>query len=133
MSLVSGEGEPSSVGDRARDLGQGDHPFTGTLQCTGPVRDVAGTLSLDGKGGLTGFIVTGDTSLDTPLGTFAVEGVYNPTTGGITLIPGLWEDPDHSIVSYMIDATYDPATGSFNGDQLTNVAVCPADLWVASF
>lgn len=133
LALVDGPGEPTVVGDQAASLANGSQTFTGQLQCTGPVREVEGELVYDGQGGVSGSLTLGDPGLDTPLGTFAIDGVHNPSTGGITLVPGLWEpNTTHSVLTFFIDGTYDPDTGEFDGDQRTNTAVCPPDQWQTS-
>jgi hypothetical protein len=133
LSLVDGPGEPTTIGDGAASLADGNQTFTGEFQCTGPVRQVEGELTYDGQGGLTGNVVIGDPDLATPLGSFAVSGVHNPSTGGITLAPGLWSDPVPAILTFFVEGTYDPQTGAFDGDQRTNVAVCPPGQWHVSF
>lgn len=99
------------------------------MQCTGPVRETEGELIYDGAGGLTGTLTVGDPGLDTPIGAFRITGVHNPGTGGITLVPGLWIDDQGMSLAFYIDGTYDPNTGSFNGDQWTNTAACPQGTW----
>lgn len=128
-TLVSGDGAPTTEGDRARGLAEGAHSFTGTLQCTSSQREVEGSLEYDGQGAITGSMIIGDTSVSSPLGTFEFTAVHNPTTGGLTLVPGLWVDPDHSTVTFFIDGSYDPGTGLFTGDQRTNSNACPDDTW----
>jgi hypothetical protein len=133
LELVDGPGEPTVVGDEAASLANGSQTFTGQLQCTGPVREVEGQLVYDGQGSVSGSLTLGDPGLGTPLGTFAISGVHNPSTGGITLIPGLWDpDTNHNILTFFIDGTYDPDTGEFVGDQRTNTAVCPPGTWQTS-
>lgn len=132
-TLVSGDGAPSTLGDEGASLADGELSFSGTMQCTSDPREVVATLTHDGTGGLSGQLTIGDPGLDDPLGVMEFTGVHNPTTGGITLVPGLWVDPDHTILAFFIDGTYDPATGAFTGDQLTNVAACPAGTWSVSF
>lgn len=132
-TLVSGEGAASGLGDEEASLDDGELSFSGTMQCTSSVRDVEATLTHDGAGGLSGRMTIGDPDLTDPLGVLEFTGVHNPSTGGITLVPGLWVDPDHTTVSFFIDGTYDPASGAFTGDQLTNVAACPAGTWNVSF
>lgn len=128
-SLVSGDGAPTAEGDRGKALSEGAHTFVGTLQCTSSVREVEGTLDFDGQAAIAGAMTIGDTSVSTPLGAFEFTAVHNPTTGGLTLVPGLWVDPDHSTVTFFIDGAYDPSTSLFNGDQRTNTNACPDDTW----
>ena len=129
LTLVDGPGEATIRGDESRSLVVGSQKFSGQFQCTGPVRETAGELVYDGAGGLTGTLAVGDPGLDTPIGTFTITGVHNPSTGGITLVPGLWIDDQGTLLAFYIDGTFDPMTGSFTGDQWTNTAVCPKGLW----
>lgn len=129
LTLVDGPGEATSRGDESRSLVVGSQKFSGQLQCTGPVRETEVELVYDGAGGLTGTLTVGDPGLATPIGAFAITGVHNPSTGGITLVPGLWIDDQGTSLAFYIDGTYDPSTGSFNGDQWTNIAACPTGTW----
>jgi hypothetical protein len=132
-TLVSSDGgDPTAVGDGAHGLTVGANPFTGTTQCTGPVRDVAGTLDYDGGGAIEGTLTIGDLGVDNALGTFAATGVHNPSTGGITLVPGLWIDFNVSVLTFFVHGAHDATTGAFEGDQLTNVDACPRGLWDAT-
>ncbi len=128
-TLESGDGAPTVEGDRGRALAAGSHSFSGNLQCTSSVRETEGTLDYDGQGAITGTLIVGDTSVSTPLGTFEFTAVHNPTTGGLTLVPGLWVDPDHTTVTFFVDGAYDPSTSVFAGDQRTNGNHCPDDTW----
>lgn len=130
-TLVSGDGEATVEGDRAADLSAGTHSFTGTVQCTGSERESAGTLDYDGNGAVSGTITLGDTTIDTPLGTFAFTGVFNPSTGGLTLVPGLWDNPTGTTLTFFVDGTYTPGTGAFEGDLRTNTNACPPGTWHA--
>lgn len=129
LTLVDGPGEATIRGDEAKSLVVGSQKFSGQLQCTGPVRETEGELIYDGAGGLTGTLRVGDPGIDTPIGAFTITGVHNPSTGGITLVPGLWIDDQGMSLAFYIDGTYDPGTGSFNGDQWTNLAACPTGTW----
>lgn len=129
LTLVDGPGAPTLRGDESRSLVVGSQKVSGQLQCTGPVRETAGELVYDGAGGLTGTLTVGDPGLDTPIGAFTITGVHNPSTGGITLVPGLWIDDQGTVLTFYIDGTYDPDTGSFAGDQWTNLASCPTGTW----
>jgi len=131
-TLVSGDGAPTAEGDGSKALSEGTHSFSGSLQCTSSAREVEGSLDHDGQGAISGTLVVGDPSVSTPLGTFEFTAVHNPTTGGITLVPGLWVDPDHSTVTFFVDGTYDPSTGLYSGDQRTNSNACPDDTWEVS-
>lgn len=133
LTLTSGDGSPSAVGDGAKGLAAGDHAFTGQLQCTGGVREGAGTLTYDGAGGLTGTVSYGDLTLEEATATFEVVGVHNPTTGGITLAPGLYVSEEFNFLTFFVDATHDPATGAFVGDTRTNERPCPDGLWQMTF
>lgn len=133
LTMDSGEGDPLAVGDEARSLAVGDNAFAGTFQCTGPVRETEGTLTYDGEGAVTGEIVVGDPTLDTPLGTFDLSGVHDPTSGGITLVPGVWTSGSHNTLTFFVSGTYDPGTGAFDGDQGTNTGACPPGQWSVEF
>lgn len=133
LTLESGDGAPLAVGDEARSLAEGDNDFAGTFQCTGPVRETEGTLTYDGEGALSGELTVGDPDLDTPLGTFDVSGVHNPTSGGITLVPGVWTSGAHNTLSFFVSGSYDPDTGAFDGDQGTTIAACPPGQWSVAF
>lgn len=129
LSLVDGPGEATIRGDESRSLTVGSQTFSGQLQCTGPVRETAGELVYDGAGGLTGSLTVGDPGLDNPIGAFTITGVHNPSTGGITLVPGLWIDDQGTVLTFYVDGTFDPETGSFTGDQWTQIAACPTGTW----
>lgn len=129
LTLVDGPGAATIRGDESRSLVAGSQKFSGQTQCTGPVRETEVELIYDGAGGLTGTLTVGDPGLDTPIGAFAITGVHNPSTGGITLVPGLWIDDQGTSLAFYIDGTYDPMTGAFNGDQWTNTAACPTGTW----
>lgn len=129
LTRTSGDGAATAVAAPTKGLTAGAHTFTGTLQCTGPVRDVSGDLSWDGAGRLTGRMTVGGPDLAAPLGQFDFVGVHNPATGAITLVPKLWIAPDHSTLTFFVDGSYDPSTGRFDGDQRTNTAACPDATW----
>lgn len=129
LTLVDGAGAATTRGDESKSLAIGSQKFSGQLQCSGPVRETEGELVYDGAGGLTGTLTVGDPGLATPIGAFTITGVHNPSTGGITLVPGLWIDDQGAVLAFYIDGTYDPGTGSFNGDQWTNTAACPTGTW----
>lgn len=129
VAWVSGDGAASVIGTEGESLSDGPQTFVGTLQCTGPLRDVQGTLDHDGQGSVVGSMTVGDPGVDTPLGTFPFDGVHNPSTGGITLAPQPWDAPAPSALNFMVSGRYDPADGSWTGDQLTNTAACPAGTW----
>lgn len=124
LTLVTGEGPPTAVGDEAASLGMGTHALTGTSQCTSAEREMAGTITYDGAGAVSGTITLGDTALATPLGTFEFTGVHNPTTGGLTIVPGLWIDPNHTTLAFFVDGTYDPDTAMVVGDIRTQINAC---------
>ena len=128
-TMTSGDGAPTVVGDLGAALSTGSHTFVGTIQCTSSVREVEGTLEYDGAGAVAGTMTIGDTGLDTPLGTFAYSGVHNPSTGGLTLAPGLWVDSEANTNTFFVNGSYDASSGAFTGDQLTNTAACPPDTW----
>lgn len=133
LDLVDGPGAPTVRGDEGNSLVVGGQNYTGTAQCSGPVREAAGTIEYDGAGGVSGTISLGDPALAMPLGTFAVTGVHNPSTGGLTLVPGLWTETDDTKKTFFVDGTYDPTTKKFDGDMLTNAADCPTNTWKATF
>lgn len=129
LMLMDGPGQPTAVGDEGAALSEGTHNFTGTSQCTSSERELDGTIAYDGAGGVSGSVTLGDPDLATALGTFEFTGVHNPTTGGITLVPGLWVDPMHMTLTFFVDGTYDPATGMYDGDMRTNTNACTEDGW----
>lgn len=133
FDLVDGPGEPTVRGDEGSSLVVGSQNFGGTMQCGGPVRETAGTLDYDGAGGVTVTITLGDTDLATPLGTYAMSGVHNPSTGGITLAPGLWVDSQDNKVNTFVDGTYDPATKKYEGDVRSYNNACPVATWKSTF
>ncbi|MCO4774065.1 MAG: hypothetical protein KDA24_28800, partial [Deltaproteobacteria bacterium] len=45
LTMSDGGGDPTPIGDEGESLADGSQEFSGTLQCTGPVRDVEGTLT----------------------------------------------------------------------------------------
>lgn len=130
---VSGDGEATVEGDRGEALDAGSHTATGTMQCTSVEREAVLNVDYDGQGALEGDLLIGDPTVDSPLGTFEVTGVHNPSTGGITLVPGLWIDPDHSTVTFFVDGTYDASSGAFTGGLRTNTDACPASTWNVTF
>lgn len=129
VTRTSGDGEPTVTGDLGAALSEGSHTFTGTTQCTSDVREAEGTLEYDGQGGLSGTITLGDYTLDTPVGTFAITGVHNPSNGRTTLVPGLWLETDDSKLTNFVDGVYDAGSGAFTGDMRTNVNACPPATW----
>lgn len=133
LTMDSGDGDPLGVGDEARSLAEGANAFAGSFQCTGPVRETEGTLDYDGEGLVTGELTVGDPDLATPLGTFDVTGVHDPTSGGITLAPGVWTSGNHTTLTFFVSGTYDPGTGTYEGDQGTNTGVCPPGQWSVEF
>lgn len=131
-TLVTGDGAPTAAGDGAKAIPAGEHSFTGTMQCTGDPRDVAGTLSYDGDGGVEGTIIVGDPGVDTPRGTLNVTGVHNPSTGGLTLVPGTWQEPsENAPLGFFVEGDFDPSTSTFTGGLRTNVNACPDSTWSA--
>jgi hypothetical protein len=76
-----------------------------------------------------GTMTIGDTDVSSPLGTFGFTGVHNPATGSLTLVPGTWTEYTRSVLTFFIHGRYDTATGAYDGDQLSNVDVCPRDMW----
>ncbi len=111
LTLASGGGAPSPVGDGARALPD-SVTIAGQMRCTGDPRDVTGTLSHDGAGRVTGTLTLGNPGLDAPLGTFPVDGAHNPTTGAITLAPQPWSDPPPATLNFLVSGTWDPSDGA---------------------
>jgi hypothetical protein len=130
LELVDGAGAPTVVGDGAAGLADGSQVFVGTVTCTGAPRDVEATLVYDGAGGVSGTMALGDPGFDSPLGTFSITGVHNPSTGGITLVPGLWEEWFDSKLTFFIDGTFAPESGEFTGDSRVNTGVCADGTWL---
>lgn len=133
LSWVSGDGAPTAFGDRSRELPEGTRAFSGTHQCTSAERELAGELSYEGAGRVSGTISFGDLTLSESTNTFAFSGVHNPSTGGITLAPGLYTQTDRTYLGFFVEATYDPATDRFDGGGRTNQGPCDGELWKAGF
>lgn len=129
LTKTSGDGAATQLGDRANALATGTQSFSGTTQCTSSVRDVEGTLTYDGQGGVTGSITLGDPGLDNPLGTFPVDGAHNASTGAIMVAPQPWDAPAPSNVNFMVFGVLDGGTGAWDGDMLTNTDACSRDTW----
>lgn len=129
LDLVDGPGEPTVRGGEGASLVAGSHKFSGTLQCSGPVRETEGTLDYDGVGGVAVTVTLGDPDLASPLGTYEMSGVHNPSTGGITLTPGLWIDYGGAKANSFVDGAYDPVTRRFDGDLLSFDSSCPPATW----
>ena len=108
--------------------------FSGTQQCTSDVREMAGELTFDGNGSVSGEISYGDVTLAEGTYTFTFTGVHNTETGGITLVPGVYTaDEGHDYRTFFVEATYDPAGDRFDGEGRINIGSCPDDYWVAGF
>ena len=133
LTRTGGSGAPTAVGARAAALPTDTRSFSGTYTCTSSEREVAGELTYDGAGALTGTVSFGDLSLAESTNTFAVTGVHNPSTGGVTLIPGLYSETDRTFATFFVEATYDPAADAFAGGGRVNVGPCPTEAWLASF
>ena len=128
LTRQSGDGAPTPVGDGAKAL-PATATLSGTMRCTGSDRELTGSLTHDGAGRVTGSVTLGNPGLDTPLGTFGVDGAHNPTTGAITVAPLPWVEPDHSTKNFGVTGAWDPATGAWDGDVWTDVAACPPGTW----
>ncbi len=94
---------------------------------------MAGELTYDGGGSVSGAISFGDPTLAESTNTFAFTGVHNPSTGGLTLIPGLYTQTDAAFATFFVEATYDPSADSFSGEGRINVGSCPDGLWQVGF
>ena len=135
LALVSGgDGSPTTSGAGALGLPTGEaRAFSGTMQCTGAQREVEGEMTYDGEGGISGTLTFGNTTLAEQAITFRYTGAHNPSTGGITLVPGLYEDTDHTFVSFFVEGAYDPSGDAFTGEVRQNVGSCPEGLWQVAF
>lgn len=133
LRFVSGDGAPTVPGDGARGLPDGALMFTGTMQCRGAERQVEGALDHDGEGRLEGTLTFGDPTLADSPSTFELSGVHNPTTGGITLVPGVYVSDMFQFLTFFVDGTHDPASGDFVGDLRQNTGACPPGLWRTRF
>lgn len=60
LMLMDGPGQPTAVGDEGAALSEGTHNFTGTSQCTSSERELDGTITYDGAGGVSGSVTLGD-------------------------------------------------------------------------
>ena len=130
--VVTGDGEPLGAGDSALALPAEERAFSGTMQCTGPEREVEGLIRYDGVGDVEGTITFGDPTLDDLHETFEFTGVHNPSTGGVTIVPGLFVAPERTFVSFFVEATFDPDADTLDGGMRQNVGTCP-ELWQAGF
>jgi hypothetical protein len=128
LNKLSGDGAPTPVGDGSKAL-PATATLSGTTRCTASERELAGSLTHDGAGRVTATFTLGDPGLDTPLGTFEVDGAHNPTTGMIKVAPLLWVEPDHSTKNFGVTGAWDPATGAWGGHVWTDVAACPPGTW----
>lgn len=133
LSRVSGDGAPTVEGDLALALPTGSTAFAGTHQCTGSEREIAGTITFDGEGAVSGELSFGDLTLAENAHTFEFTGVHNPSTGGITLVPGLYTETDGAYAAFFVEALLDPQENGFFGEGRVNVGSCPPDLWKAWF
>lgn len=132
LAWTAGEGEPTEVGDEAQALAADETlAFSGTFTCTTSEREVIAELDYDGIGGVSGTVRFGNLGLDADPHAFAVSGVHNPSTGGLTLVPGTYSQPgEESFLTFFLDGTFDAASGSFVADGRTNQGPCPtADSW----
>ena len=130
LALVSGDGEPTQIGDEANAL-PSPASFTGTYICSGPEREVELKLAASEAGAYTGELTFGDLTIADGYGTFEVTAVHNPTTGGLTLVPGLYtaSETEENFVAFFVDGTFNATNGSLNGEGRTNVGPCPSAAW----
>ena len=133
LTWVSGDGAPTDFGDGELALPVDTRPYSGTYQCIGEERELAGELSYDGEGALSGTVSFGDLSLAESTNTFEVTGVHNPSTGGITLIPGLYTETDRTYAAFFVETAYEPAEDRMIGEGRVNVESCPSERWQAAF
>jgi hypothetical protein len=133
LSLVTGDGTPTAIGGLGAALPEGERTFTGTHQCIGGEREVAGTLTYDGVGDVSGELSFGNLTLADGTSTFAFTGVHNPSTGGVTLIPGLYSENVGTFAAFFVEATFDPGDDAMAGEGRINVGSCPSDLFQANF
>lgn len=129
LAFVEGAGTPTAAGSRDRALPEETLSFSGTFQCRGPIRETSGEITFDGAGGVTGQIAFGDPTFAEATATFAFTGVHNPSTGGVTLVPGLFEDTDHTYAAFFVESTYDPEARTLVGELRQNIGACPAERW----
>lgn len=130
LSLSSGAWTPTAAGAGAQALDAGSSSFSGTIYCSSEERLARGELEYDGAGGVTGQITFTDSDFSDNHGTFAVSGVHNPTTGGITLAPGLYVERGTSgqdFLNFWLDGRFDAGQRRFVGDVRNNVGGCAAD------
>ncbi len=130
LTLTSDPGTYTAIGDGSRGLAPGEHAFVGTSYCMAAPRDAELSVSVAADGALDGVVTLGGTD---PLGSFYVTGVHNPTTGGFTLIPGLWEDGQtHNTLTFFVDGDVDGTSGEMVGDVRVNVGGCASATWQLS-
>ncbi|MFT5681176.1 MAG: hypothetical protein ACI8RZ_002082 [Myxococcota bacterium] len=129
---VSGDGAPTTLSSDDLALPE-TISFSGTHQCTGPVRELEGELTYDGSGGIEGSLTFGDPDFSDGSNTLDFTGVHNPDTGRITLIPGLYTDSSRSYLSFFVEAVHDPDAGTLNGEGRTGSGPCVAEGWNASY
>lgn len=132
LVLVSGDGAPTPSGSGELALPE-TTLFSGTHQCTGPVRELEGEIVYDGSGGLSGSITFGDPDFSDGSATFEFTGVHNPDNGRITLVPGLYTDTTPAYLSFFVEALHEPAAGTLNGEGRTGSGPCAAEGWLASY
>jgi len=127
LVLESGDGEPLQAGDEALSLPVDEAvTFVGSHRCSSSQREATATLTYDGEGFVSGTLSYGDLTLVDGTNTFEVTGVHNPSTGGVTLMPGLYtETGGNSYLTFYLDGTFDPAAGSLDGQGRTTLGACP--------
>lgn len=133
LLFVSGDGAPTAAGAGANSLPVGSRSFTGRYQCGGPEREVTGDLTFDGGGAVSGTVTYGLPTLADGSNTFVFTGVHNPTTGRVTLVPGLYTSSVTSLVAMFVEASYDPTDDAIRGGGRTNVGPCAVQAWDVAF
>lgn len=131
FTLVASAGPLLAPGDGARAMDTGTNTFLGTFGCVGNPRPIRGTLENDGAGAVVGSFTWAHADLDLPVGTFEVEGVHDPTSGGLALVPGRWveRNGDGEYATFFVDVDYDPSHRSLEGDVRNDTGTCQPGLF----
>ncbi|MGB1275334.1 MAG: hypothetical protein ACPG77_06240, partial [Nannocystaceae bacterium] len=94
--------------------------------CSTKTRPVEGSLTYN-DGMVSGTLSFAEEDIaDGPI-TFEVTGVHNPTTGGLTLSPGLWTQTDDVTPAYNTfwwDGVYNANDRILIGDSRNNAPGC---------
>lgn len=133
LLFVSGDGAPTAAGAGTNSLPVGSRPFNGRYQCGGPEREVTGDLSFDGGGAISGTVTYGLPTLADGSNRFVFTGVHNPTTGRVTLVPGLYTASVTSLLTMFVEAAYDPTDDAIRGGGRTNMGPCAVQGWDVGF